>query len=183
LKVAGVLGEAEMTPAIYNPILDYLADHKPRTLGQIEQAVKEKGIVAGQVLQAMLILIGAGHVLATQDEAASAKAKPHTDKLNAHLVRTARSRNEILFLSSPVTGGGYNVSRFQQIFLLALQHGKTQPAEWVQFAWQILASQGQKLVKEGTALESVADNIAELTAQADTFAERQLPILKALQIA
>ena len=32
-------------------------------------------------------------------------------------------------------------------------------------------------------LESPEENIAELTEQAKTFAEKQLPILKALQIA
>ena len=38
LKVSGSLGEATMSEAIYKPILDFLADHKPKTLGQIEQA-------------------------------------------------------------------------------------------------------------------------------------------------
>jgi len=86
-------------------------------------------------------------------------------------------------LASPVSGGGYPVNRFQQLFLLALAQGKKQPAEWAQFAWSILAAQGQKLVKEGKAVESAEDNLAELTPQATTFAEKQLPILKALQIA
>ena len=75
------------------------------------------------------------------------------------------------------------VGRFQQLFLLAMSQGKKQPAEWVQFVWQVLASQGQKLVKDGKTLESAEDNLAELTAQADAFAEKQLPALKALQIA
>jgi len=37
-------------------------------------------------------------------------------------------------------------------------------------------------VKEGNTLESAEDNLAELTAQASTFAEKQLPLLKALQV-
>ncbi len=49
--------------------------------------------------------------------------------------------------------------------------------------WQILVSQGQKIVKEGKMLESPEENIAGLTAQAQSFADKQLPILKALQIA
>ena len=75
------------------------------------------------------------------------------------------------------------VARFQQLFLLALSQGKKQPAEWAQFVWQILSSQGQKILKEGKTLETAEENLAELTAQAATFAEKQLPILKALQIA
>ena len=61
--------------------------------------------------------------------------------------------------------------------------GKKQPAEWAQLVWQILVSQGQKIVKEGKMLESPEENIAGLTAQAQSFADKQLPILKALQIA
>ena len=43
--------------------------------------------------------------------------------------------------------------------------------------------QGQRLVKEGQTLETEAENVAELTAQAQEFASKQLAILKALQIA
>ena len=38
-------------------------------------------------------------------------------------------------------------------------------------------------LKEGTTLESAEDNLAELTAQAQVFADKQLVILKAVQIA
>ena len=64
-----------------------------------------------------------------------------------------------------------------------MTQGKKQPAEWTQFVWQILSAQGQKIVKEGKTLETPEENLAELTDQAKTFAEKQLPILKALQIA
>lgn len=40
-----------------------------------------------------------------------------------------------------------------------------------------------KIMKEGKALETAEENLAELTAQAVVFAEKQLPVLKALQIA
>lgn len=183
LKVAGAIGEATLQEAVYNPILDVLADHKPRTLGQIEQAVKEKGVAFAQVTQAVMVLTGAGQLAAVQDEAVVSKAKKHTDKLNAHLIDKARGSSDISYLASPVTGGGVTVGRFQQLFLLAMSRGKKQPAEWAQVAWQILAAQGQKIVKEGKTLETAEENIAELTAQATAFAEKQLPVLKALQIA
>ena len=50
-------------------------------MGQIEQAVKEKGICFVQLLQAAMILTGSGALLAVQDEATTQKAKKHTDKL------------------------------------------------------------------------------------------------------
>jgi SAM-dependent methyltransferase len=183
LKVSGSLGEANMSEAIYGPILDVLAEHKPKTLGQIEDATKDKGILFAQILQAAMVLIGRGALLAVQDEGASVKAKKQSDKLNQYLMSKARSSGEINNLASPVTGGGVVVGRFQQMFLLAKMQGKKSPDEWAAYVWQILLDQGQKIFKDGKALETAEENLAELTVQANTFAEKQLPILKSLQIA
>jgi len=183
LKVTGSLGEATMQDAVYIPILDTLADHRPKALAQIERSVKEKGIGFAQLLQAVMVLTGSGALLAIQDEATTPKAKKYTDKLNAFLMNKARSSGDISYLASPVTGGGITVGRFQQLFLLAKSQGKKQPAEWAEFAWQVLVQQAQRIVKEGKTLENAEENLAELTAQANTFAEKQLPILKALGIA
>jgi len=183
LKVTGALGEAELSEAVYAPILDLLADHKSKTLGQIEQAVKDKGIAIAQVVQAVMVLTGAGHLALLQDEAVIGKAKKQTDKFNAYLCQKARGSNDISYLVSPVTGGGIAVNRFQQLFLVSIAQDKTQPAEWAQYVWQILVGQGQKLLKEGKALDTAEENLSELTTQAQTFALKQLPILKALQIA
>lgn len=183
LKVTGSLGEATLTETIYTPILDLLADHKARTLGQIEQALKDKGIAFNQLTQAALVLTGGGNLVLVQDDSVINKARKQTDKLNAHLINKARGSNDISYLASPVTGGGLTVNRFQQLFLLSIAQGKKQPAEWAQYVWQTIAAQGQKLVKEGKTLDTPEENLAELTSQATTFAEKQLPILKALQIA
>lgn len=183
LKVTGALGEATMSEAIYGPILDLLADHKPKTLGQIEQALQTQGIGLAQVRQAAMLLTGAGQLAPVQDDSVIPKARRLTDKLNAQLMSRSRSSNDVAYLASPVTAGGVTTSRFNQMFLLALGQGRKQPAEWAQFAWQILAAQGQSLIKEGKGLPTPEENLAELTAQAKAFAEKQLPILKALQIA
>jgi hypothetical protein len=182
LKVTGALGEATMSEAVYKPILDFLADHKSKTLGQIEQAVKDNGVTFAQVIQAAMLLTGAGHLTAVQEEAVIGKVKKHTDKLNAHLANKARGSGDTGYLASPVTGGGVAVGRFQQLFLLAQSQGRKQPAEWAQFVWQVLSSQGHKIIKEGKTLESAEENLVELSTQASAFAEKQLPILKALQI-
>jgi SAM-dependent methyltransferase len=180
LKVNGVLGEAKMTESVYNPLLDLLADHKPKTLGQLEIAVAGRGVSFGQVLQAALALAGSGHIAAVQESISTARKR--TDKLNAHLIQRARTSSEINYLASPVTGGGFVVDRFQQLFLLAMAQGKKQPSEWATATWQILSMQGQKILKEGKALETDAENLAELNAQAQLFATKHLPILRELQI-
>jgi SAM-dependent methyltransferase len=183
LKVKGALGEATMQEAIYDPILDVLADHQPKTLGQIEQVVTSKGITFEQLTQAVLVLTGTNALTVVQDEALVPKARKRTDKLNAYLMDKARGSKDYSYLASPVTGGGIAVGRFQLLFLLAKSMGMKQPTEWAQSVWQVLADQGQKIVKEGRTLETAEENLVELNLQASAFASKQLPILKALQIA
>lgn len=182
LKVIGALGEATLTDSIYTPVLDLMAEHKVLTLSEIEQAIKESGINFAQLIQTVLVLCGNGTFSAVQKDTAVAKAKKHTEKLNTHLMLKARSGNEITFLASPLTGGGVFVGRFQQLFVQAMQLGNKTPAEWATFVTQILAAQGQKIVKEGKPIGTHEEHIAELTAEAEDFALKQLPILKALQI-
>ena len=182
LQVNGALGEATMSEVIYNPILDILADHTPKTIAQLEQVVADKGILFAQLIQAIVLLSGAGHLAAVQDDAVIEESKKHTDKLNSLLLDKARSNGDISYLASPVIACGVGVGRFQQLFLLAILQGKKKPAEYAEVAWQILAAQGQKIIKDGKALETPEENLAELIEQATQFAAKQLPILKALQV-
>lgn len=183
LKITGALGEATLTESVYQPILDLLGDHKARTLGQLQRGIEGKGISFSQITQAILVLVGAGHVEFAQEDAVTAKAKKQTDKLNIALIRRSRGGSDISNLASPVTGGGVTVSRFHQLFLLARQRGHKTPRDWAQFTWALLTEQGQQLRKDGKTLETAEENVAELTDQAQIFAGKQLPILTALQIA
>jgi len=183
LSVVGSLGEATLQENVYNPILDTLADHKPQTLAQLGQSLKENGITSSQLRQAVLILCATGTLLQVQEETAIAKVKKFTEQINTHLTMKARSHAQLGYLASPVTGGAVPVSRFNQLFLLANQQGYKQPKDRASYAWNILAMQGEQLVKEGKILESAEENLAELNRQATEFAEKHFPILKALQIA
>ena len=118
-----------------------------------------------------------------QDEGIASKRLKSTQALNTHLMELARSSGDIAFLASPVTGGGHSVPRFQQKFLLARQQGHKTPAQWAEFAWMLLKTQGQSLLKDGQVLMTEEENLAELKAQAADFEAKHLPILKALQIA
>jgi hypothetical protein len=182
LKLNSALGEISMNENVYAPMLDLLADHKVRTIGQIEQALKEQSISLPQILQAILVLIGTNHVAAAQEDAVIAKCKKQTDRLNAHVVSKSRSSNDVLCLASPVTGGGIAVSRFQQLFLLAISQGRRLPDEWAKFTWQVLEAQGQRILKDGKEIVSAQDNLAELEAQAKLFSENRLPALRALSV-
>lgn len=182
LKISGSLGEANMSEAIYSPILDLMSDHKTRSLEEISFKIKEKSVSFPQVVQAALVLVGAGNMASVQSEAQVATAKQTSANLNEALIDKARFSAEITFLASPVTGGGIAVNRFQQLFLLAIRNGKKQPQDWAIEVWSVLSAQNKRLLKEGKALESAEDNVQELVSQAKDFAKKRLPILQTLEI-
>lgn len=183
LKVQGYLGEASLNEGIYNPVLDLLADHKIHAIGEIESNLNGQGINLAQIMQAIVVLGGMGHVYSAQDDEAILAAEPAAHRINGAMMQHARSNADLGSLASPVTGGGVVVPRFQQLFLLAIRQGMQQPKEWAQFVWQILSAQGQAILKDGKALPTAEENLAELNEQALVFAEKQAPIFKALRIA
>ncbi len=183
-KVTGAIGEANLREEIYSPILDLMADHKPRTIGEIEAALPV-GAMTFQVLQeAVMLLTGSGDFAPVQDAAVISQARPKTQGLNSAIIDRSRAGDDqnIDYLVSPVTGGGVTVRRFAQLFLMAREQGRKSPAEWAQFAWHIIQGQGQKLVKDGAVLQSSEANLAELQSQAADFEKLQLPLLLALQV-
>jgi SAM-dependent methyltransferase len=182
LKIKMAQGEATLNDQIYKPLIQYMADHNIRCFTEIEQSMSAKGIVFEQLVQAIFILSGISALATVQESEIISKAKLRTDKLNTHLIDKSRGSNEFLYLASPVTGGGISVGRFQQLFVLAILDGIKKPEEWVAYVASILDAQGQKIVKEGKKLETLAEMQFELEGIANKFASKQLPILKALQI-
>lgn len=187
LQAAGAAMQVNMAPSIYGPILDVLADHQPHTLAELEQAIAGKAGFA-QVAEAAVLLIGTGALACAQDDAAIAQAEAATRRLNRYLAEKSRTRTEVMFLASPVTGGGIAVSRIEQLFLLARaslpeQTGSVAtPLDWVQFVWQILQREGVGLVKDGQLLTTAEGNLAELREQVVLFMQKRLPILDALRL-
>jgi hypothetical protein len=182
LKITGHVGEVTLNDSIYKPLIEALSNHKPKTLAQLEQLLKDQEINFSQIMQAMMLLIGTGAVATVQDEAVIAKVKKSTDKLNQALMSKSRSNGDISHLASPVLGGGVSIGRFAQLFILGLKEGKKTPQELAQYVWKILAMQGQRIAKDGKALETPEENLAELTDQANAFNQKHVPILRALQI-
>ncbi len=182
LKVIGALGEASMTESVYEPVLDLMADHKPRSLFEMEAELKSAGTTPAQLREIAIILTGGGQLALVQDDQAASKARKVTDSLNQYVMSRARGGHDFTHLASPVIGGGVPVNRFQQLFLQSMRDGRKKPAEWAEATWQNLVQQGQKILKDGKALESNDDNIAELNEQAVSFQNKNLPVLKALQI-
>jgi hypothetical protein len=152
LQVQGALGQADLFEGVYGPILDQISDHQSISIAQLAQKVNPRGVTFAQVVQAAMLLIGAGHVVPVQSPEMAGQVRGQSDKLNAALMKMSRGDGAVAYLSSPVSAGGHLVNRFQQLFLLSFKDGGKNPAEWAQFAWDVLNAQGQRVVKDGQAL-------------------------------
>lgn len=181
-KIATPLGEITLHESVYSPILDILSDHQPKTIGQIERAVQPLGINLAQIIEIVMAMTGAEHLCPAQNESAIAQARPQCEKINAYFLRKSHSNGDITHLASPVIGGGVAVSRFEQLFLVALHQGKRQISELVEYVWNVLSVQEECILKEGKPLETPEENRAELHQIAQNFSTRKLPLLQALQI-
>lgn len=183
LDAPGAQGEVKLSESIYRPVLDALSSHEPVRVGDLATQMQGRGIGVGQLLQALLVLGGKGSVQAAQQESEIAQARATSDRLNRHLMQASAHGEPIGFLASPVTGGAVGVSRFEQLFLLALAGGEQTPDGWGRSAWQELSRQGQRLLKDGKPLDTPDENLHELVAQARDFQARRLPLLRALKVA
>jgi hypothetical protein len=180
LEITGPAGKADLDPAIYNPILNAMADLVPRTLEEIVAVLADSGVGIEQLFQAIHVLTGKGVMAVTGDYADG----DGTRTLNAHICKRAAGSNDVAYLASPVTTGGVLVHRLEQLFLNAIADDAGHaPTDWVHLAWGQLNSLGEKLIKDGKPLESDEENIAELTLLAHKFADKTLPILRALGVA
>jgi hypothetical protein len=179
----GTLGEFSLPASACDPLLDTLADLRPRSLGQIEQAVRDRAIPLNQLLGVTLPLIENGSICVVQDEAVVRAARKQTEKLNALLCERARHRLEMSMLASPMIGAGIiEVGRLVQLFVLALQQGKKQPAELAAHVLPICMAAGIRIIEQGRTLDSSQEIQTKLTAYAAHFLEKQSPVLRALQI-
>ncbi|CAH2604934.1 Methyltransferase domain-containing protein [Rhodovastum atsumiense] len=179
LTVTGSAGQATLQPETYLPVLDALAEG-PRTLRQLLEDATIARLGWPRLQQAVLVLVGGGHLQPARDEAGEAARSERTTPFNEAVLQRARFADQLQFLASPVTGGGIMVDRIAQLFLLGTRSGQADPPG---FAWDILSQQGQRLVQDGKSLESSEENLAALRFRFGMFTERQLPVLKQLGIA
>jgi SAM-dependent methyltransferase len=183
MKVNGSLGEATLQEEVYRPVIETLADdnYAPKTLGQLAGSPKLSSIPFPNLVQAVLVLTGAGHVYPAQEP--SKQARSRCAAMNRYLCERARGGTNVWFLASPVSGAGVPVRPIDQLLLLASQQGRKSASDQASYVWGLFAAQGQRVIKDGKALETAEQNVEEITRQATEFIHKRLPVLKALGIA
>ncbi|HZH28062.1 MAG TPA: class I SAM-dependent methyltransferase [Azospirillaceae bacterium] len=178
LEATFALGDVKLREETYGPVLYALAKG-PATLGELLAMDSVRAVGFPSFVQAVTVLAAMRQVEPCLPETGEADRVAGTRAFNAAVMNAARYSDQLMFLASPVTGGGINVNRFHQLFLLAMQ-GNADPAE---FTWQVLDKQDERLTRDGKALESPGENIAELRARAEVFRTQWLPLYRQLGIA
>lgn len=180
--VRGSLGEASLNSNIYKPLLNVLSTYEPISIDYLTTSLLNYNINFNQVLEAVTILLGTGHILPVQDVEKSNSSFNSCNNLNAYTIQKSEFNHNLNYLASPITGGGIYVSRFEMMFLAAILAGKKEPKQWATYALETLTHQKQKIIKNSLTLESDVDILEELTSQAIDFATKRLPILIALKV-
>lgn len=176
------LGHTPLDPAVFGPLLDALANHAPQSIGELEQACAHTPAELPQIVEALALLQANGDVATVQPDAAMASVRPHTDRLNIHLLAKALGSGESAHLACPLTGGALVLNRLEQLFLCSALETPCDVSDLAPRVWQVLAPQGRRLLVDGQPLSTDADNLAELSRLAQAFVQHKLPVLKALGV-
>lgn len=167
----------KLDESIYKPIVAALAN-SPKTLKELMKRPTLIKVDFASILQAIEILMATYRVAPALPETEENKRKQTVKALNSAILKRARFGADTQVLASPITGSGIDVSRSEQLFLLANMRN----ADPVKLIWNILQVQGEKLIKDGKVLESPEENQAELREQAKQFTNLRLPLLQRLGV-
>ncbi|UWQ25764.1 class I SAM-dependent methyltransferase [Leisingera aquaemixtae] len=168
--------------AQYAPVLKALAQGPATVRSLLDQGVFGT-MDWGSITVLLSALAATGCIAPCLPPEGLARREAACRAFNQAVCKRAEDSEALRFLASPVTGGGVELDRLEQLFLLARGEGLKTPSEWADLAWRILAPQGQRLQHEGRVLETEEENLALLRARAGKFAARRLPLLESLGVA
>ncbi|WP_353931548.1 class I SAM-dependent methyltransferase [Okeanomitos corallinicola TIOX110] len=160
---------------IYQPLIASLAE-RPQTLRELMKQPALTKLDFASILQALKILITNYSAVPALSQEGEAERKESVAQFNTAVLKRARFGADTQILASPMTGSGIDMNRSEQLMLLA----HLRPGDPVQFIWNLLQVQGERLIKDGKPLESPEANQAELREQIQQFQELRLPLLKHL---
>jgi hypothetical protein len=184
LNMKLVVGEVNARADVYDPVLDALAKH-PHTMAELLALPSLKGQNLGNLSQVCAILAASGQVAFYF--ASAAKVTPESaHRMNRALAANVRYSDEYQALTSPLLGNGLNCNFVERLVYFCLcQHegeGQASEQEIVRLAWQIMSSQGRRLIRDGVLLENESANLEELLIQVKPVLAHKLPLWKQLKM-
>jgi SAM-dependent methyltransferase len=167
---------------IYRPVIDALIG-SPLTIGELNGLPQLKQSPVSSVMEICLLLMHSGqaHLMA---DGTKSKAQETARKFNqAVLKRAVMGGSSTGILASPVIGSGVNLDIVKMIAAhVLIQQPTIQFNALVNEVWKVMESQGRKFIKEGRTLETVEENLKELSDKMRDFVDRRVPLLKMLKV-
>lgn len=185
LTVKLPIGEVNATPALYNPILDALAQ-QPQTMAALAQLPCLLNSNTSTLMQIAAILIASGQ--ASPFTINPRLSADNGKRFNRALAGRAVYGDIYQALAAPLTGNGLPANYTEKL-LFALLETETSAVPTVLDAAALatviagqMKRQNQRLLKEGNALEWNGAGEAELTDQISKILELKLPVWRQLMM-
>lgn len=181
--VASARGDVELPPKIYAPVIAALAgnSYAPKGIDDLMQTPALRGLKVNEIVEALVVLVGAG--FAAPAQAVTDDVAQRCQAFNQYVRRRALMNTDLNHMASPVIGGGITVPHIQQMFLRALDQGRSGAHELASFVWEFLDGIGERLIRDGKRVESKEEHLKEFTPAAQAFLDRGHALLRALQVA
>jgi SAM-dependent methyltransferase len=179
MNVQGVVGEVTLQEDVYRPLLDVLDTDKAVGFDALLAHPALASLGALRLQQALILLVGLGHVHPALPEEGGAERQQRCRAFNDAVMNRALWSSDLSYLASPVAGGGIPADQIAQLFLRAVLSGEADP---MASAWSTLSRNGQRLVRDGKALSTETENLTELRQRFDNFQTGTVPLFKRLGI-
>jgi SAM-dependent methyltransferase len=180
--IKAVAGEITLNQEIYQPLIEAL--HKgPATLKQLMAEKTLSSLSFPQLLQAIVVLIAQRKAMPCLPEEGEALRQKSATRFNHAVMEMARVSDTVQNFASPLLGGGVQQSRVEQLYLLATESKVADKLDDVgAFVWEIISTQGQRMMKDGKVMETPEENIARLNELYREYLASSLPLLRSLKI-
>lgn len=169
LKVELIAGEANLDPTVYLNMLRAL-EVEPKTVAELAGVANISLMGASNAL-AIMSTLSYVKVMVVADKAAVESCA----KFNSIALSYAARGEEFEVLAAPLLGSGMPVSAIRQLFLLAMSRSR---GDLAVFAWEVMRELGQKIQKEGRAIQDESESLFLLEKEAEKFLQFFLPIYK-----
>jgi SAM-dependent methyltransferase len=174
-------GEVNGKEELYGPVLDALAK-QPHSLAELAALPALKGQSASTLAQVAALLTASGQTSTYFTSTKIAVDSAH--KMNRALAAQTRYGDEYQVLASPLLGNGVTTNFVERLVYWVLsQQPREQDANAItRQAWQIMAAQGRRMVREGNPIESEEGNLAELGPQVKAVLASKVQIWRQLKL-
>lgn len=172
--------QVDLQPSVYRPILDALDALDGPTIGEVAADVEAGGLNLMQVIEAIVVLIGAGAVAPARETTPEARAA--TARLNSAILNRVVGDPSLTKLISPTTGLFQDMDLVVCLMVKAWRGGVRTVEGLVEASWDDLSVDNRRLVRDGQTLNSREENLNELHRKAEQFYSGMAPILVKLGV-